>query len=363
MGQDLGDGDRASRNRHHHVLQAGLDALGDLDFAFAREQLDRAHFAHVHAHRVGGAAELGVHRGQGRFGLFLGFFLAGGRRGIVVEQQRLGIRRLFVNSDADVVQRGDQRVDRFRIDHVVRQVIVDFRVGQVAARLAELDQRLELLAADLEFLLGALLGRGELLEQRLFLGLAVLGLLLFGLGRSGGCGGRWRVVFVKLFSHVFWGAVVLLHLGLGLAATLLGLRLDGRGSGTLGCNGCGSRGTGLGRHGGSASLGGSVPGAGRRCRTLALDFGILLFRHGDTLAFHGCRSGMMLAARIGALAALACRSRGLCLFGCAIPGGSGPCRCSCTVRGLCWRRPGCCRPDCRGRSLRRRCFHGRLAAP
>ncbi len=41
-------------------------------------------------------------------------------------------------------------------------------------------------------------------------------------------------------------------------------------------------------------LGGSVPGAGRRCRTLALDFGILLFRHGDTLAFHGCRSGTML---------------------------------------------------------------------
>ena len=41
-------------------LQAVLDALGDLDLAFARQQLDRAHLAHVHAHRVGGAAELGV---------------------------------------------------------------------------------------------------------------------------------------------------------------------------------------------------------------------------------------------------------------------------------------------------------------
>ena len=52
-------------------LQAVLDALGDLDFAFARQQFDRAHLAHVHAHRVGGAAEFGVDGGQRLLGLFL----------------------------------------------------------------------------------------------------------------------------------------------------------------------------------------------------------------------------------------------------------------------------------------------------
>ncbi len=60
--EDLRDRRRAGRDRHDHVLQAFLDALGDLDLAFAGEELDRAHLAHVHAHRVGGAAEFGVER-------------------------------------------------------------------------------------------------------------------------------------------------------------------------------------------------------------------------------------------------------------------------------------------------------------
>ena len=45
------------------VLRPGLDALGDLDLALAREQLDRAHLAQVHAHRIVGAAEILVERG------------------------------------------------------------------------------------------------------------------------------------------------------------------------------------------------------------------------------------------------------------------------------------------------------------
>ena len=38
-----------------HRLAAGLDALGDRDFALARQQLDRAHFAQIHAHGIVGA--------------------------------------------------------------------------------------------------------------------------------------------------------------------------------------------------------------------------------------------------------------------------------------------------------------------
>src|SRR5690606_39890884 len=51
--------------RGAHLVQAFLDALGDGDLAFAGQELDRAHLAHVHAHRVGGAAALAIERGQG----------------------------------------------------------------------------------------------------------------------------------------------------------------------------------------------------------------------------------------------------------------------------------------------------------
>ncbi len=58
--EDLRDGHRAGRDRHDHVLQAFLDPLGDLDLALARQQLDRPHLAHIHAYRVGGAAEFRI---------------------------------------------------------------------------------------------------------------------------------------------------------------------------------------------------------------------------------------------------------------------------------------------------------------
>src|SRR5690606_12496038 len=70
--EHLGDCRRAGGDRLYHVLEAVLDALGDLDLALAGQQFDRAHLAHVHAYRVGGAAEIGVDRRQGLFGFFLG---------------------------------------------------------------------------------------------------------------------------------------------------------------------------------------------------------------------------------------------------------------------------------------------------
>ena len=62
--------DRAHRQRAlaqslEHGVAPGLDPLGDLDLALAREQLDRAHLAQVHAHRIVGAAKvLVVDRGR-----------------------------------------------------------------------------------------------------------------------------------------------------------------------------------------------------------------------------------------------------------------------------------------------------------
>ena len=49
------EGQRAFAQSGDHRLAAGLDALGDGDFALAREQFDRAHFAQIHAHGIVGA--------------------------------------------------------------------------------------------------------------------------------------------------------------------------------------------------------------------------------------------------------------------------------------------------------------------
>src|SRR5712691_2985765 len=43
------EGERALAQARDHGLAAGLDALGDGDFALAREQFHRAHFAQIHA--------------------------------------------------------------------------------------------------------------------------------------------------------------------------------------------------------------------------------------------------------------------------------------------------------------------------
>ncbi len=52
---------RAFAETRDHRLAAGLDALGDGDFALARQQLDRAHLAQIHPHRIVGAlAGLGL---------------------------------------------------------------------------------------------------------------------------------------------------------------------------------------------------------------------------------------------------------------------------------------------------------------
>ena len=54
----------------HQLAKTLFDALGNYDLAFARQQLYRAHFAHVHAYRVGCAARFVFHgsEGGGRFG-------------------------------------------------------------------------------------------------------------------------------------------------------------------------------------------------------------------------------------------------------------------------------------------------------
>ena len=135
-------GRREVRQRTAHRVQAFLDALGDPDLALAGQEFDGAHFAHVHAHRVGGAAELGVDRGQ-RGGGFLDGLVVGRDRALG-EDQGFRIRRLLVDRDAHVIDHVDDIFDLFRIDDLARQMVVDLAVGQEALLLALGDQQLQL---------------------------------------------------------------------------------------------------------------------------------------------------------------------------------------------------------------------------
>jgi len=109
---------RVAAERDLHGFEAFFDALRDANFALAGQQFDRAHFAHVHAHRIGGTPELGVQVGERRGGLFDRLFIRSG--GGVGEQQRFGIRRLFVHRNTHVVNHVDDIFDLLRIDDFAR---------------------------------------------------------------------------------------------------------------------------------------------------------------------------------------------------------------------------------------------------
>ncbi len=158
------------------MLQTLLDPLGDLDLAFARQELDRAHLAHVHAHRIGRAAELGIERRRSGFGFLLDVLGGhGGRR--FGHQQRLGVGGLVVDLDAHVADHRDDALDLLGVEDVVGQVVVDLGVRQVAALLAEHDQRLQAALARLD------VGRRQLARRNLGV-LAVAALLVRGVFRA-----------------------------------------------------------------------------------------------------------------------------------------------------------------------------------
>ena len=128
------------RDGRENVADAFLNALGDGDLAFARQELHRAHLPHVHAHRIGGAAGFRLHRRQCRRSFLRGEFVGGVVAGI---QQFVRIGRRLVHGDAHVVDHADDVFDLVRIADVVRNVIVDLRIGKEPLFLAFRDQILE----------------------------------------------------------------------------------------------------------------------------------------------------------------------------------------------------------------------------
>ncbi len=138
------EGQLAFAEARDHRLAAGLDALGDGDFALAREQLDGAHLAQIHPHGIVGAlAGLGfLDLGDGLLGdldqlvvgvvlgLFLLFFLAVGVLG-------LG------DVDAHVREHRHDVLDLLRRGGVGGQDFVELIEGHEAALLGLLDHLLD----------------------------------------------------------------------------------------------------------------------------------------------------------------------------------------------------------------------------
>ncbi|SAK70082.1 hypothetical protein AWB82_04171 [Caballeronia glebae] len=142
--KNRGDRRRTGRNRVDHLVKAVFDAFRNLNFTRARQQLRPAHFPHVHPHGIGGATELRIHRGERDFRFFVSLIVRHRGRCRGVQEQRLSIRSLLINRRAHIVEGADNGFNRSGLREVVRQVIVDFRVSQVAARFAQLDQRAHL---------------------------------------------------------------------------------------------------------------------------------------------------------------------------------------------------------------------------
>ena len=129
-GDDGAHGERAFAQAADHLLPAGLDAFGDFDLAFAGQQLDRAHLAQIHAHRIVGPADVvrDVALALGR--------LAGAVRLLLV--RAFGIDHV----DAHHRKAGQNVFALFVGDPVGRNGGVDLLFGEIALLLAFRDQLL-----------------------------------------------------------------------------------------------------------------------------------------------------------------------------------------------------------------------------
>src|SRR5580704_4631560 len=180
------EGQRAFAQPRDHRLAAGLDALGDGDFALAREQLHRAHFAQIHADRIVGA-----------LGRLLGFGF--GRRlrrdfdelaGLTLFLLRLvlfllvGLGLLGLDDvDAHLVHDGEHVLDLLGGDLLGRHHGIELLIGDVAALLGLLDHLLDGGVGQIEQRQRAVLLRS--LRAVLLGGLGVFRQGRFGLGRDG----------------------------------------------------------------------------------------------------------------------------------------------------------------------------------
>src|SRR5215813_10768678 len=142
------EGERALAQPGDHRFAAGLDALGDGDLALAREQLHRAHFAQIHAHRIIRALGRLLGLGLGRdllldldqlAALALGLLVGLLARLLAPFARLLGLDHV----DAHLAEHGEHVLDLLGIDLLRGQHRVDLAMGHVAALLGGADELLD----------------------------------------------------------------------------------------------------------------------------------------------------------------------------------------------------------------------------
>src|SRR5712692_1943242 len=140
-GNQLFDDDRRARDRLHYHELPTLDALGDGDFALARQQRHGAHLAQIHAdgivrffQRTGCQIEVAASFVGVR--IVLDDFLLAALCGNFHRARGLRRSLVLINFDAVALEGGEQIVDFFGRMELCRKRIVYFVVEQVAALFA-----------------------------------------------------------------------------------------------------------------------------------------------------------------------------------------------------------------------------------
>ncbi|CSA69421.1 Uncharacterised protein [Vibrio cholerae] len=78
-----------------------FNALGNIDFTFTCQKLNRTHFTHIHTYWIGGAANLTLYARKCRGGCFSSIFVSDGS--IIAEGKIIGIRCGFHHLNAHVI--------------------------------------------------------------------------------------------------------------------------------------------------------------------------------------------------------------------------------------------------------------------
>ena len=126
-----------ARDGLQYAILAALDALGDFDFAFAREQGHGSHLAQVHADGV-----VGFFQGSGaevEFDVLGGFFS-------ILEffiERRRGHFRALEHIDALRADSGQQIVEVVGTVHVMRYEVVDLVIREISLLFSCVDQLLD----------------------------------------------------------------------------------------------------------------------------------------------------------------------------------------------------------------------------
>ena len=129
---DFANHDGRARNRLQHAHLPALDALGDFDFAFARQQRHGAHLAQVHAHGVVGFFE----RSRGQVELDILALFASASKSLSPPNFGPPSSRSMPWVPMVVIRSSRSSAEL----HVSGQHVVHLAVGEIALLLARIDQ-------------------------------------------------------------------------------------------------------------------------------------------------------------------------------------------------------------------------------